>query len=305
MIHARRRRLRSRRARPARPPRAPRPSRARPPRRYLVRRRRRRTGRARAGWWIPPPCRRGRRPTRRRSPAGFPPAARGSPLRTIGAVSIAERIVSRVPAAAPLTRRTTVAPGSRKIAVGSSSESSLSDVEEKMPAEGGARAPPWLSPRRCPSAKDAHLRVDTGGLGVRAPVGISQPRVPARSSTTRTEPDDCAAAARGTPRGRTRRAPNARDYDTSVEIRETSERGFGPPLVGAPELSAATGLLLFFHGLFSCLPPARTTADGQATQRDFSFFCWGCASRVARREIRRFGNHGDLEIRGNSRNFRE
>ena len=45
-------------------------------------------------------------------------------------VSIAERIVSRVPAAAPLTRRTTVAPGSRKMAVGSSSESSLSDVDE-------------------------------------------------------------------------------------------------------------------------------------------------------------------------------
>ena len=46
---------------------------------------------------------------------------------------------------------------------------------------------------------------------------------------------------------------------------------------------ADVGLLLFFQWtFFPCLPPARTTADGQATQRDFFFFFVGVVSSRGR-----------------------
>ena len=61
----------------------------------------------------------------------------------------------------------------------------------------------------------------------------------------------------------------------------------------------------FSNGLF--FPASRRLARLLTARRRsaiFSVFLLGlCPRGVARREIRRFGNHGDLEIRGNSRNF--
>ncbi|ACO67522.1 predicted protein [Micromonas commoda] len=146
-------------------------------------------------------------------------------------------------------------------------------------------------------AKDAHLRVNTGGLGVRAPVGISQPR------GARAVVDDQNRARRLRGGGREARREDARGERPTREImtrvsRSEKHRSAGrvrrrPMPRSCLRRTVDLSVVVFpMDFVFSCPLPARSHPR---RARFFIFFLgggWGCPRVQSRREIRRVGNRG-------------